>query len=104
MQPGLIPAWFKYYVALYDNSAAFEEYLKKQGVDEAAKQAGLKRKKRHTIVPHVCSSLSFPILAIQPCIQRIGGRLGDLPNALPHFPTDDSWYWNVSRIVGSNLR
>ncbi|PPQ96104.1 LOW QUALITY PROTEIN: hypothetical protein CVT26_004738 [Gymnopilus dilepis] len=78
MQPDLIPAWFKYYVALYDNSAAFEEWLTKQGVDEAAKKAGLKRKKKHTIVPH-----------------RIGGRLGDLPDALPHFPTDDSWYWNV---------
>ena len=53
MQPDLIPAWFKYYVALYDNSAAFEEWLTKQGVDEAAKKAGLKRKKKHTIVPHV---------------------------------------------------
>ncbi|KAF8891944.1 hypothetical protein CPB84DRAFT_1368633 [Gymnopilus junonius] len=76
--PDLIPAWFKYYVALYDNSAAFEEYLKKQGTNEASRRAGVKRRSKHTVVPH-----------------RIGARIGDSPNALPNFPTDDSWYWNV---------
>ena len=53
MLPELIPVWFKYFVALYDNSPAFEEYLTRQGLDEAATKAGLKRKKKHTVVPHV---------------------------------------------------
>ncbi|PPQ96108.1 hypothetical protein CVT26_004742 [Gymnopilus dilepis] len=78
MHPDLIPVWFKYFVALYDNSPAFEEYLTRQGLDEAATKAGLKRKKKHTVVPH-----------------RIGGQIGDTPNSLPHFPTDESWYWKV---------
>ncbi|KAF8891945.1 hypothetical protein CPB84DRAFT_1783894 [Gymnopilus junonius] len=76
--PDLMPAWFKYYVALYDNSSAFEEYLKKQGTDEAMSKAGVKRRSKHTVIP-----------------QRIGARVGDPANALPYFPTDDAWYWNV---------
>ena len=97
MLPELIPVWLKYFVALHDNSTAFEEFMKKQGVDDAALQLGLRRKIEHTIVPHVCPpifTLGFWICSSHR--KRIGARLGDPPNALPHFPTDNSWYWNVS--------
>jgi hypothetical protein len=53
MDPALIPALWKYFIALYDNSAAFDEYLKAQGTDEAARKVGAKLKVRHSIVPHV---------------------------------------------------
>ena len=96
MLPDLIPVWLKYYVALFDNSAAFEEYLKKQDIDDAAQKAGLKRKTKHTVVPHVGSFIRFERdMDLTPSMQRIGGQLGDLPNALPHFADDDSWYWKV---------
>jgi hypothetical protein len=55
---GHFVAFFKYYVAMYDNAAVFKKYLKKQGTDEAARKAGVKLKQKHSIVPHVCA-LSF---------------------------------------------
>jgi hypothetical protein len=48
-------AYWKYYIAIYDNSTAFEKYLKKQGTEEAARKAGVKLKQKHSIVPHVCA-------------------------------------------------
>ena len=59
MNPSLVPALLKYYTAIYDNSFAFRKYLKKQGAEEAAQKAGVKFKSKHTIVPHVCSSVPF---------------------------------------------
>ena len=53
MHPDMIPVWHKYYVALYNNAAAFDGYLATQGANEAAQKVGLKRKSKHTIVPHV---------------------------------------------------
>jgi hypothetical protein len=53
MNPDSLGAYWKYFVAMYDNAAAFEKYLKKQGTDEAARKAGVKLKRKHSIVPHV---------------------------------------------------
>ena len=71
MLPELIPVWLKYFVALHDNSPAFEEFLEKEGVDEAALKFGLRRKIEHTIVPHVCplcllsaSESAHPIVSV----------------------------------------
>ncbi|KDR80410.1 hypothetical protein GALMADRAFT_242832 [Galerina marginata CBS 339.88] len=80
----IIPALFKYFTAIYDNSAAFDEYLKKQHTEEAARKAGVKLKSKHTIVPH-----------------RIGAPIDGAPSDLPQFSADDGWYWNVQ--VGSAL-
>ena len=66
MLPELIPVWFKYYVALYDNSPAFEEYLTKQNIDEAAQNVGLKRKTKHTVVPHVRLCDRVPDMNLSP--------------------------------------
>ena len=40
----------------YDNSKPFEDYLKKQGLDEASEITGLKLRETHRIVPHVRAS------------------------------------------------
>jgi hypothetical protein len=37
----------------YDNSKPFEDYLKKQGLDEVLQKTGLKLREAHRIVPHV---------------------------------------------------
>ena len=60
MHPDLISVWVKYFVALHDNYPAFEEYLERKGVDEAALKVGLRRKAEHTIVPHVRPLCSHP--------------------------------------------
>ncbi|KAF9543454.1 hypothetical protein CPC08DRAFT_824152 [Agrocybe pediades] len=73
------PAYKQYILALYDNSEAFEEYLKRENTYEAAKEAGAKLKKKHTIVPH-----------------RIWAPLDGPSSALPHCPTDESWYFKDS--------
>jgi hypothetical protein len=39
--------------ALYDNSKAFDAYLRKQGMDSILHKTDLKMRVRHTIVPHV---------------------------------------------------
>ncbi|KIM76000.1 hypothetical protein PILCRDRAFT_78276 [Piloderma croceum F 1598] len=78
MHPGVVLALLKYYTAIYDNSTAFHDHLRKQGTEEAARKAGVKLKSKHTIVPHrICAPLDAP------------------SNALPLFPTDESWYLNV---------
>ena len=38
---------------LYDNSKAFDTFLKKQGMDRILRTTDLKMRVRHTIVPHV---------------------------------------------------
>jgi len=64
--------------AIYENSNAFEEYLAKHGMVEALRQTKLKRKQKHTIVPHrLCAPLDSP------------------PSALPLFPDEESWYLNT---------
>ena len=54
MHPGVVPALFKYYIAIYDNSTTFHDHLRKQGTEKAAQTVGVKLKSKHTIVPHVC--------------------------------------------------
>jgi hypothetical protein len=77
-KPGFTLAMMKYYTAIYDNSSAFNQYLQKQGTADAARNAGVKLKSKNTIVPH-----------------RICAPLGASSNALPDFPTAESWYLNV---------
>jgi len=77
-KPGFTLAMMKYYTAIYDYSSAFNQYLQKQGTADAARNAGVKLKSKNTIVPH-----------------RICAPLGASSNALPDFPTAESWYLNV---------
>ncbi|KIP04172.1 hypothetical protein PHLGIDRAFT_93808 [Phlebiopsis gigantea 11061_1 CR5-6] len=66
--------------SVYDNSRAFDRYLLNYGLDDALKRNKLKRKTKHTIVPHrLCASVHDP------------------PSALPEFKDKDSWYLH-SRI------
>lgn len=89
MDPARIPAIWKYFVALYDNSAAFDEYLKAQGTDEAARKAGAKLKVRHSIVPHVRFTLIFYLFLIlnychaRGLVQRLMGQRTRCLNFLP---------------------
>jgi hypothetical protein len=39
--------------ALYDNSKAFDTFLRKQGMDRILRKTDLKMRIKHTIVPHV---------------------------------------------------
>ena len=39
--------------ALYDNSKAFDMFLRKQGMDGILRETNLKTRATHTIVPHV---------------------------------------------------
>lgn len=39
--------------SVYDNSRAFDRYLLNYGLNDALKRNKLKRKTKHTIVPHV---------------------------------------------------
>jgi hypothetical protein len=39
--------------AYLDNSGAFNEYLRKAGMDEALRKNGLELRRIHKIVPHV---------------------------------------------------
>lgn len=45
--------------AFYDSSAPFQQYLKKQGLDDVLRESKIKLRGKHTIVPHVgpCSFL-----------------------------------------------
>lgn len=43
------------YDSVYDNSGAFDKYLVKYGMEPALQHWKLKRKLKHTIVPHVCA-------------------------------------------------
>ncbi|KDQ11252.1 hypothetical protein BOTBODRAFT_57568 [Botryobasidium botryosum FD-172 SS1] len=70
--------------AMYESSGAFEEYLEKKGMAEALHRTKLKRKQKHTIVPH-----------------RLCGPLDGPPSALPLFPDEESWYLNT--CVGFSL-
>ncbi|KAA1477213.1 hypothetical protein DENSPDRAFT_875126 [Dentipellis sp. KUC8613] len=67
-----------YLAMLYDNSGAFEEFLTTQDISEILRKAILQRKETHTVVPH-----------------RLAAPLGAPRNALPFFPTDESWYFQV---------
>ncbi|KAH7886867.1 hypothetical protein F5I97DRAFT_1829385 [Phlebopus sp. FC_14] len=60
---------------LYDNSVAFSEFLKKQGLDNILDTLKLKLRDEHTIIPH-----------------RIGVPLEGKKGDLPFFPDDESWY------------
>ncbi|KAA1477215.1 hypothetical protein DENSPDRAFT_844415 [Dentipellis sp. KUC8613] len=64
--------------AIYDNSQPFEDFLDAQGITDILRKSHLRRKTIHTIVPH-----------------RIGAPLGAPRDALPYFPTDESWYFQV---------
>ncbi|KAF7964996.1 hypothetical protein HWV62_1158 [Athelia sp. TMB] len=76
--PTIMTCQTKYMTALYDNSVPWGNYLQKQGAEEAARKAGVKRKEKHTIVSH-----------------RIGAPLGASSSTLPLHPNEDSWYWGV---------
>ncbi|KAA1477214.1 hypothetical protein DENSPDRAFT_828525 [Dentipellis sp. KUC8613] len=67
-----------YLAVLYDNSQPFEEFLAAQGIAASLRKTDLKRKKKHAIVAH-----------------RICAPLGAPQSALPVFPTDESWYFQV---------
>ncbi|KAJ6576027.1 hypothetical protein DFH09DRAFT_980979 [Mycena vulgaris] len=69
------PAYFNSFTALYDNSRAFEEHLKDQGLTGALQERKLKRKAKHTIMPH-----------------RLYVPLDAPPTALPVFPDAETWY------------
>jgi hypothetical protein len=45
--------------ALYDNSKAFDTFLRKQGMDRILLKTDLKMKIKHTIVPHVRIHVCF---------------------------------------------
>ncbi|CCM01082.1 uncharacterized protein FIBRA_03130 [Fibroporia radiculosa] len=63
--------------AVHDNSKAFDDYLDSQGIDYVLSTSGLKRKRKHTIVPH-----------------RLGGSF-ESPSALPTFSDDKNWYLSM---------
>ncbi|TFK38372.1 hypothetical protein BDQ12DRAFT_705388 [Crucibulum laeve] len=69
--------------AVYDNSKAFATFLKNQGLDTILRETKLKKRQRHTIVPH-----------------RLGAPLHGSPETLPEFLDDTSWYHYIrlSRI------
>lgn len=50
------------YGAVYETSKAFEAHLAKQGLAAALKKAGLKRRLKHEIFPHVCFLEAVPTL------------------------------------------
>lgn len=51
----------KSWMPLYDNSDAFSDFLRMQGIEQAARKAGLKISPQHTIVPHVSDLLYFSV-------------------------------------------
>ncbi|KAH6906714.1 hypothetical protein BKA70DRAFT_1286691 [Coprinopsis sp. MPI-PUGE-AT-0042] len=63
----------------YDTSKPFEAYLQKKDLANILLQLGLKRKRKHTIVPH-----------------RMGISLDSPAHALPSYANDESWYYNTT--------
>lgn len=63
--------------AICENSGPFKQYLKKEGVDEAARKAGLKRKTKHSVVPPVrISSIDHALLTyLSPALARSSRRI-----------------------------
>jgi hypothetical protein len=56
MNAALLMGIMKHAGSLYDNSSAFNEYLKAQHTKDAAHKGDVELKSKHTIVPHVCFS------------------------------------------------
>jgi hypothetical protein len=67
--------------ALYDNSKAFDAFLKKQGMDRILSKTDLKMQVRHNIIPH-----------------RNKTPLHGSPDAVPEFADDESWYRHVNLL------
>jgi len=65
--------------ALYDNSKAFDAFLRKQGMDRILRKTDVKMRVKHTIVPH-----------------RNRAPLDGAPNSVPEFMDDESWYRHVN--------
>ncbi|KAH8089940.1 hypothetical protein BXZ70DRAFT_899118 [Cristinia sonorae] len=81
LKAGRVSAYTLCMMTYHDNSKAFQQYLDSHGMPETLQKLSLKRKARHTIVPH-----------------RIGIPLDSPPDALPAvvFHDAESWYNNVS--------
>ncbi|KZT23913.1 hypothetical protein NEOLEDRAFT_1068540 [Neolentinus lepideus HHB14362 ss-1] len=67
-----------YLGAMYDNSSAFNKFLKAQNIDSTLRKFSLRMRKQNAILPH-----------------RNCAPVGASLNSLPRFPTDESWYLNV---------
>lgn len=78
----------------YDNSAAFDAYLKGQGLDAILEDTGLKLHTQRRIVPHV----RIASLVARCCqndhlvLQRLGVPLDASPSDTPVFQGEESWY------------
>ncbi|GJE94076.1 DUF4470 domain-containing protein [Phanerochaete sordida] len=72
------------FAAVYDQSAAFDTYLAKQGLAAALRKVGLRRRLAHGIVSH-----------------RLCAPLNGAPSDLPEFKDSESWYLQSS--VGSSM-
>lgn len=92
--------------SVYDNSQAFDTFLRRNGLGGALTRNGLQRRLSHTVVPHV--SLGNPVhdLSLEANIcytQRICAPLGAPPSALPEFSDKYSWYLQVRRGLNGGL-
>jgi hypothetical protein len=85
--------------ALYDNSKAFDTYLRKQGMDGILHKTDLKMRVRHTIVPHVrihiVDVFTRSVQSYRSLSQRNKVPLHGPPDAIPEFTDDESWYRHV---------
>lgn len=77
----------------HETSKAWREYLAKHQIELAAKQTGLKLKKKHTIMPSV-RTLTFlsDASALKHLSQRLLAPLDGSMESLPAFPSDETWY------------
>ncbi|RDB18739.1 hypothetical protein Hypma_014684 [Hypsizygus marmoreus] len=75
---GLMLGHMNLLTAVYENSKAYQEYLRKHGMEEALRRTKLRLKEKNTIVPmRLCAPLDGKI------------------DALPVFPDRESWYLNA---------
>jgi hypothetical protein len=86
----------KYILARWETSVSFAEYLDKLDVKQAAEQAGIKLKEKHTVVPHVSRLPSHPFcLFLHHSSQRVCTPIDGPANGIPIFKDKNSSYLNV---------
>jgi len=88
--------------AMYENSKAFDNYLRKRKVSKTASSVGLQMKSTHTITPRV--SQIFTLMAVLLIsVQRHGVSLNSPYGTLPVFSNDEEWYQQVGLLTAHLL-